>query len=747
MSEYRPAPARPARVALGVTVALIAFGSLYPFDFTSETTDVWRELTGAAGQAVSLADLLGNVSLFVPFGLFAMLAQSEHRAAGARLAVTMLGAAILALLLQFAQLWLPSRVASLLDVAWNLAGAAGGAALASVALSAARLSPAAHLWHDPLARVAGLLLALYLLGELVPLVPTLDVNQLHAALANVLLTPRWQTLDALWHGARLLAAATMLGAILPARRVLPILGPLALTVVLGHVVVVGRHADLSLTSGLLGGCLAWSILEHRPARQRRALVALLLLVTYSARAVIPFEFAVGSRDFNLVPFADLLQGSQLINLQAFLPRAFVFGALLWLAAPAVRAGATMLAAWVLLLELAQTGLADRSPSVTDAVTVILIGHLLATALARSKHADDRYASPRLHHAPVVPGRGPVTAVMPFLLATVLAVVAVALPLWALIRLPGVPYNVRELLVANGSFAASAAAAFAFLWHGACATQLGEHLAHTRRPWLVVPLGTFAAATLGLLLMHAGITGESIGDVAGSNNLYWFVTQRDIWGVWWRELFLALPDPHWIALIERPVRYAALVGPLLIALAIAHAALRPPAVQWGLAARLFAWSLPWLWLCKAIAFDWSSTDNLNELIARDGPWELGGGLYLYGLLALIAVSAAVVAHNRGWRLAATAATLLLTLPLSWWLALHGFEPRVVKYETEFSALQFLVGPDRATALGATVLTLRWMVLHMLAVGVLALGMWLGRRSLNFTWAAAAISTQNDTHRSC
>ena len=51
----------------------------------------------------------------------------------------------------------------------------------------------------------------------------------------------------------------------------------------------------------------------------------------------------------------------------------------------------------------------------------------------------------------------------------------------------------------------------------------------------------------------------------------------------------------------------------------------------------------LWLCKAIAFDWSSTDNLNELIAREGELGLGGGGYLYALLAVLAINAVLLAR--------------------------------------------------------------------------------------------------------
>ncbi|MEQ8663163.1 MAG: VanZ family protein [Gammaproteobacteria bacterium] len=727
-----------ARATLAVTVVLIVHGSLYPYNFTSAHPGSLRRLLEMPPLGMSLGDLLGNIALFLPYGLLALLATPAHWSTAVRLGLTMASAIVLAALLQTAQAWLPSRVTSLRDIGWNISGAATGASLAMLAGRASRHRAVAPWLGVPGTRTALALLGAYLAAELLPLVPTLDVSQLHDTLKNLFITPRWHVLDALWPGARMFAAGLLLAALVPANRVLPGLGMLAVTVVLGHTVVLGRSADLSLVCGLLGGCMAWTLIEPWSQARRRLAVALVLLTAYSATALAPFAFGPAARAFNIVPFADLLEGSLLINLQVFLPRLFVFATLLWLAAPAIRAAAVLLAAWVFLLELAQTGLAGRTPSITDAVSVIVLGMLLARMQgSRTAAAAATAASPARPRDTTGPPRvSPLHAAG----AVVLVTVAVGLALWALVRVPGVPYNVRELLRADASFLASAAAALALLWFGAGGAFLGERLASARRAWLVLPLGTLAAATLSLLLLSLGITGESIGDVAGSNNLYWFVTRRDLWGAGWRDFFLALPGPGWVAFFERPVRYTALVAPLFVMLAVAHVALAAPVVRWGRATRLLAWALPGLWLCKAIAFDWSSTDNLNELIARDGRWGLGGGGYLYALLALAAVSAAILARARGWRLAVAAATLSLTLPLSWWLALHGLEARVTKYQLEFSAVQFLLGPDRATQLTAAVLALRWMFGHVTVVAVLALGMRLAQLAVNSYRAMAANDDQ-------
>jgi hypothetical protein len=133
-------------------------------------------------------------------------------------------------------------------------------------------------------------------------------------------------------------------------------------------------------------------------------------------------------------------------------------------------------------------------------------------------------------------------------------------------------------------------------------------------------------------------------------------------------------------------------------------------------------VPWLWLCKAIAFDWSSTDNLNELIARDGFFGFGGGGYLYVLLALLSANLVLLARTPPgalalvWRFALT----LALVPLGWLLLTHGLEQQVEKYGLVFSGQQFLLGPDREHLVTEWALFYRWSLVQVAGVLVAALG---------------------------
>ena len=97
--------------------------------------------------------------------------------------------------------------------------------------------------------------------------------------------------------------------------------------------------------------------------------------------------------------------------------------------------------------------------------------------------------------------------------------------------------------------------------------LSRRMQDTRWPLLTLPLWTFALCVVGLELFYSSATPESVMDITGINNLYWLVTNRDTWGAVGRETFLLLPDRSFVEFFEKPVRYAAPFGPLLIFLAI------------------------------------------------------------------------------------------------------------------------------------------------------------------------------------
>jgi hypothetical protein len=315
-------------------------------------------------------------------------------------------------------------------------------------------------------------------------------------------------------------------------------------------------------------------------------------------------------------------------------------------------------------------------------------------------------------------------------AVVVVLIVVALKI--LLSMPAVPYNVKELFRGDGNILALALFALALLWIGLGSVWLGRSLLRSVYPALLFPPMTVLVGLISLALLWSGVTSESISDIAGASNRFWFVTNRNVWGDFWRDLFLYLDAPGVIGFLETCVRYWALYTPLSVCLGLLVYAFGQKADNrhgWLSWSALAGSVCLLLWLCKAIAFDWSSTDNLNELIARDGEWGWGGGGYLYGLLFLICLNAMLLANISGTGLRRLGAPLLFSvaaIPIGWWLLNHGLEQNVEKYDRVFSGVQFLLGPDRSHALSQNVLFLRWSLVQILGTLVIGSGLRVGLR---------------------
>ncbi len=699
--------------------SLVVYGSLYPFQWRPEPLP-WQTLL-VVPRHISRSDIIGNLALFIPYGFCGLLALRWPRPA-ALLAVLVTGL-LLALALQVAQLWTMRRTAALYDAGWNGVGILAGLVVAQVASAWSAGRGPLRVSHERLA--AFLVVAAWLGSELLPWVPSLDWQHVKDNLRPLLNGfSGLSILDATGAGLRTLVAGEALAVAFGPAGLLALL-PLCGVLLAGKALVIGQTVGISVAVGVLAGAgvsLASQLLAPAP---RRLTLILLLPAGMAALALLPLDPYAPHLAADWVPFAGLLRGDMLLNAQALAGRLFLYGGLLWLLR---REGARLLpasvglAVWLMLLELLQVVLPGQRADITEPLWALLCGWawvLLPTASTVALARPPAHAAPPSQTAaPTRPQRtGPWACAWRALLLAVILTLALA----DLLRLPDLPYNVLELFRFNGALPSLFVFSLAVLWIGASSAWIGHALAAGRRPWRFFPTSVLLSALVSLGLLYASVTTESILDISGSNNLYHFVTQRDIWGPFFRELF-HLIGPTAVQALERPVRYVALVGPLWFVLAFAVAFSR------GLRGRdalyAFTAALPWLWLCKAIAFDGSSTDNLNELIARDGRWGLGGGGYLYCLLALLCASAALLAHRwRHWALAPVAWLLVAaSVPLGWWLLTHGLEPRVQKYDRVFSGWQFLLGPDRDQRLSEAALFWRWTALHLSAVFALAVGAW-------------------------
>ncbi len=212
-----------------VYAGLIIYASLYPFgEWRDRGVAPWDFLASPWPQYWTGFDLVSNILGYAPLGfLLALSAMRTGRGDHAVRSAALVGA-LLSLLLEGLQVYLPARVPSNLDWALNVLGTGLGAALAALLERSGGLSRWSRfraVWFVPDARGGLVLLALWPLALLFPAAVPLGLGQvlerLEAGLAELLrgspflewLPVRDLELQPLVPGAEL--ACVLLGVLIP----------------------------------------------------------------------------------------------------------------------------------------------------------------------------------------------------------------------------------------------------------------------------------------------------------------------------------------------------------------------------------------------------------------------------------------------------------------------------------------------------------------------------------------------------
>lgn len=724
---------------LGIVALLITYGSLYPFSFSPAPTGALARMFSEVQLFSSPGDVLGNVGLFVPWGLLGMLTIAPRSGISTAVARTATIGLAIALVLQIAQIWFPPRAPALSDVVWNMLGCGLGMALGNFMLMRR------HQFTGQLSskRDVIFLLGAWILVEWLPLVPSLDFQLIKAQVNDLLAFGSISFGDLFERFVITLLFGELLSRLFKQRQSLILLPVLVAAVISGKLFLVDVQASPPMALGSIFGVIGWWAIYRLPSNQRSALIVAALISAYSIQAMSPFSLKNEPSSFGWLPFAGLLEGSMLNNVRSLGRNLALFASVLLLlrsAGAKISVASIGLAFWVMIMELMQMFVATRSASITDPLLVLILGQFLCVLFPSPKDSEIvREPAPDTVMAKPADRQERRHFSMPLrssALHLLVWVTLIAGGIKILLKLPTIPYNVKELFRGDGSIPALVVFALALTWIGAGSVWLGRRLIRSRSPGLLLAPLTMAVSLISLALLWSGVTSESIGDIAGASNRFWFVTNKNIWGDIWREIFLYLDTPIAIGFLETCVRYSALYAPLTLCLGLMiywrESSLECVHGQREKAAMVVS-ALLFLWLCKAIAFDWSSTDNLNELIARDGEWGWGGGGYLYGLVFLLCLNATLVAeisteHIR--KLAATVLFSLAAIPMNWWLINQGLNQAVEKYGAIFSGVQFLLGPDRNHLLSQDVLLLRWCVVQVGGILVIGFGLRLGKAMFSF-----------------
>jgi VanZ family protein len=367
-------PSALAKQVLGLYTALIVYGSWYPFSgWRSLGLSPFAYLTDPLPQYLTAFDVVTNILGYMPFGASVMLAVYPRRRGLAAVALAFGLGIVLSGTMEAVQTYLPTRVASNLDLAANALGALLGAALIAPAsgalLDRGLLRRVALLWFRRDSAALVCLVALWPFASIFPVPRLLGLGdwpralwlRVDSSMQDALLA--W--VSAGWHvqtwpgrlGAVLpddgwealittltLLAAGVLASLsmrerAPRVRLLLVLVALTVAIKIGATYLqsaaglVFNWATPGALAGLAGGTLAMLLALRLPRRWRAALAAAALVLELLLVNVLPVN------PYFDVTLADWRQGRYLHfnGLAHWLAWTWPYAALVWLAFSAERA--------------------------------------------------------------------------------------------------------------------------------------------------------------------------------------------------------------------------------------------------------------------------------------------------------------------------------------------------------------------------------------------------------------------------
>ena len=360
------------RRLLLLVVAIVVYGSLYPWHFTfagrPEPLSVLLHSWPHEWDRFMLRDVVLNVLLYMPLGAVACLAWLPRFPRAAAAAATAFGFA-LSLSMELLQNYVPGRVTSLSDLATNTLGAAAGAFLAVV--FAPEIIPYLYSQVRRASPGAALLLACCGGYQLYPFFPILSSTRLQQAVHTLIVTRSLSPVSTWAAAAEWFAAALALEAVFGPWRASWLAG--AMLVALGlRVFMPSRSLAPEELAGAALALLAWEIL---PSKRRLPVGVWMALSAILVVELAPFHFTRHAAPFSWVPLGDTFENERWGALVILLRKAFLYGAAVWLL---VRSGIRYpvaggaLAVALFILETVQRYLPGRTPEITDSLVVVVM---------------------------------------------------------------------------------------------------------------------------------------------------------------------------------------------------------------------------------------------------------------------------------------------------------------------------------------------------------------------------------------
>jgi VanZ family protein len=387
-----------AIVTFGMAL-MIAYGSLYPFQFSSPSTGPGpvHALLATWANKPGRGDFLSNILLYTPLGFFGALTLTNTRRIVTRFLTILLLGATLSISVELAQYYDVGRDTQAVDLYANVLGTAVGA-LAGVIFGAP------HNWgllseitdH----RIPALLVLAWAAYRLYPFVPTIDLHKYWNTLKPLLFMPNTTGYDLFRHTAIWLTIFTLLSKLAAYRRML-IIPIFACTVLFSKILIISTSLSVAEVGGALGAYCIWIVLYPR-GRVYVVVVLVLFGATVIAQRLEPFQFTTYPVPFGWIPFRSFMYGSIDVDVLSFLEKFFLYGSFIWLlveAGVSHRSATVSVGGTLLATSIAETYLPHRSAEITDAMMALAIGGIFALISGERRREDvskpTAISSPRL----------------------------------------------------------------------------------------------------------------------------------------------------------------------------------------------------------------------------------------------------------------------------------------------------------------------------------------------------------------
>lgn len=721
------------RILFFITIFLITYGSLYPFDFKYNDFyyDDFIELFFENDGVFRLSDLIANIVLFIPYGIVSFLLSTKSYSTKLKLLFYIIFGISFSVFLQIIQVYFPSRVVAFSDVLWNVFGIFIGIFISFIFRSKIYNieSKVGILYCSQV-----FLITFWIASNLIPFVPTLQVDLVRDNVKYLIESSIYIN-EVIF---QTVAWIVCLYFIFSIRKKISIFYLLVSFTLVAKLFVVDSQLTISMVGSSILSILLGSIfIRYVKINYQKELLSLLIILSLLINSLSPLYFNYELNEFSWIPFSGFLEGSMLLNAQSLCEKTFMYGSLVWLLAlnsSKIKIASIFVSFLLFFIEILQIFIGNHTPEITDPIFVFLIAYMLHF-IETTKYQTENENSNTVDSSMALPEEERIekpVAIREFTFKSILIPYIIVLCISCVIfkiilSHPNIPYNVKEMFLGGGSLFSIFVFLNVLLWIGASAVICSHLIQRSKFQLLALPGYVMISGLISLALLYLSVTEETIADIVGSTNLNWFVIEKKIWGELGAKIFITMDAPGVVSFFERIVRYLALYSPIIFLLVIFNMVINRAKKNLSKAPLdLLSFtliSLPWLYLCKIIAFTHSSTDNLNELIARPGEYDLGGGGYVYLLLILVVINSVLISRINTQsivRLTSTLAITLLFVPVGWYLINAGLVTDFRKYDGVYSGVDFLLGPDRTTLLSNKELFFRWSIVQMAIVFTLGYG---------------------------